>query len=108
MLKIGFGKSVKPRTFDYVPRFFDPAKEELQDKIRKYEKAEHQEDDLINLKNRIRTGMRMKHNGDASSRAARVTKSNIRLLFIIIVLGMACYLLMSSNKIISLIEAFSK
>jgi len=108
MLKIGFGKSIKPRTFDYVPRFFDPVKEELQEKIRKYEKAEHQEDDLINLKNRIRTGMRMKYNGDASSRSAQVTKSNIRLLFIIIVLGMACYLLMSSNKIISLIEAFSK
>ncbi len=108
MLKIGFGKSIKPRTFDYVPRFFDPVKEELKEKIRKYEKAELQEDDLNNLKNRIRTGMRMKHYGDASSRSAQVTKSNIRLLFIIIALGMACYLLMSSNKIISLIEAFSK
>lgn len=108
MLKIGFGKGIKPRTFDYVPRFYDPAKEELQERLKKYQSTENAEDTLDSLKGRIRTGMRMKHYGEASSRSALTKKSNIRLMYIIFVLLFACYILMSSNKIVSLMEAFTQ
>jgi hypothetical protein len=108
MLKIGFGSKIKPRTFDFVPRYYDPAKEELQERLKKYEGTSTQEGDLENLKSRIRTNLRMKHYGDANLRSSQVAKSNIRLLYIIIVLGLAAYLLLSSNKIISLLEAFTQ
>jgi hypothetical protein len=108
MLKIGFGNRVKPRTFDFVPRYYDPAKEELAEKLKKYSDAGTQEDNLENLKSRIRTNLRMKHYGDPDVRSSQVAKSNIRLLYIIIVLGLVAYILLSSNKIIGLLEAFTQ
>lgn len=108
MLKIGFGNRTKPRTFDFIPRYYDPAKEELEERINKYNNTSTPEGDLENLKNRIRTNLRMKHYGNANVRSSMVKKSNVRLLYIIIILGIAAYLLLSSNKIIGLLEAFSQ
>ena len=108
MIKIGFGNRVKPKSFGFVPRYYDPAKEELEERIKKYKQSEDTSDNVENMKNRIKTGLRMKHYGSPDVRTSAVRKSNIRLLFIICVLGLAAYLLMSSNKIIALIEAFSK
>jgi len=31
MIKIGFGNRVKPKAFGFVPRYYDPAKEELEE-----------------------------------------------------------------------------
>jgi hypothetical protein len=108
MIKIGFGNRVKPKSFGFVPRYYDPAKEELEERIKKYKSAEDGSDNVENMKNRIKTGLRMKHYGDPGVRSSAVRRSNIRLLYIICVLGLAAYVLMSSNKIVALIEAFSK
>ena len=108
MIKIGFGNRVKPKSFGFVPRYYDPAKEELEERIKMYKPSEGTSDSVENMKNRIKTGLRMKHYGDPGVRTSAVRQSNIRLLFIICVLGLAAYVLMSSNKIIALIEAFSK
>lgn len=108
MIKIGFGNRVKPKSFGFVPRYYDPAKEELEERLKKYKQSEDTSDNVENMKNRIKTGLRMKHYGNPGVRTSAVRKSNIRLLFIICVLGLAAYVLMSSNKIIALIEAFSK
>lgn len=108
MIKIGFGNRVRPKSFGFVPRFYDPVKEELEERIKKYNDSDDRSDNVENMKNRIKTGLRMKQYGDPSVRSSAVRQSNIRLLFIVCVLGMAAYVLMSSNKIIALIEAFSK
>ena len=108
MIKIGFGNRVKPKSFGFVPRYYDPAKEELEERIKKYKQSEDTSDNVENMKNRIKTGLRMKHYGDPGVRTSAVRQPNIRLLFIICALGLAAYILMSSNKIIALIEAFSK
>ena len=108
MLKIGFGRSIKPRSFDYIPRFYDPEKERLQENLKKFQEGDSPENDLENRKSRIRSGMRMKYNGDVATYSKFKAQSNLRLIMIIMVLGFACYILMSSNKIITLIEAFSK
>lgn len=108
MLKIGFGRSIKPRSFDYIPRFYDPEKERLQENIKRFEEEKANQGDFENLKSRIRSGMRMKYNGDVATYSKFKAQSNLRLIMIIMVLGFACYILMSSNKIITLIEAFSK
>ena len=108
MIKIGFGNRVKPKSFGFVPRYYDPAKDELDERIKKYKQSEDTSDNVENMKNRIKTGLRMKHYGDPGVKTSAVRQSNIRLLFIICALGLAAYVLMSSNKIIALIEAFSK
>ena len=108
MLKIGFGRSIKPRTFDYIPRFYDPEKERFQENLKKFQEGDSPENYLENRKSRIRSGIRMKYNGDVSAMSKAKKQSNLRLIMIIMVLGFACYILMSSNKIITLIEAFSK
>ncbi len=105
MIKIGFGRGIKPRNFDYKPRFYDPIKEEREERLKKYKQASTQEGELENLKDRIRSGIRVKQGNSSSNVNA---KSNIRLLMIIIILGMMSYILLSSNKVIGLIEAFSR
>jgi len=108
MIKIGFGNRIKPKAFGFIPRYYDPVKEELEERIKKYKTSAVPVDDVENMKNRIKSGLRMKHYGDPSARSSAARKSNIRLFYIICVLVFAAYILMSSNKIISMIEAFSK
>jgi len=50
----------------------------------------------------------MRHYGDPNFRSSQVRQSNIRLVYIIMVLMLAGYVLMSSNKVIGLIEAMGK
>jgi len=108
MIKIGFGNRIKPKAFGFIPRYYDPAKEELEERLKKYSTSENSSNKLENMKNRIKTGLRIKYYGDPSARSSAIRQSNLRLLYIIGVLGLASYVLMSSNKIIALIEAFSK
>ena len=81
---LGFGKRTKHRSFDYIPRYYDPEKEELQQRLRKYKiepDADSKNTELA--KQRIRGGFR--RNSRASSEATRIAnkKSNMRLLMII-------------------------
>ncbi|MBK8347717.1 MAG: hypothetical protein IPL08_08800 [Saprospiraceae bacterium] len=108
MIKIGFGNSIKPKTFGYIPRFYDPDKEELKERLKKYQEPASEEEAIDQMKKRIKTGIRFKHYGDSTSRSSYARKSNIRVFYIIFILGVLSYILLSSNKITSLIEAFSK
>lgn len=104
MAGIGFGKRPKPRKFDYLPRFYDPVKEDLQNRIGSY-KEEGKEDQL---KDRIRQGLRQKYNSDTTSyRGSQVKKSNLRLLYIIGILIMGSILLIRSNMFQRFFESFS-
>ena len=107
MLKVGLGRA-KPRTFEFIPRFYDPAQEELENKIKKYEQGSSEESDIENVRSRIKANLRIKHYGNTSVRSSQLAKSNFRLIVIIMILGMTTYLLMSSNKVIGLLEAFTK
>ncbi len=49
MLKIGFGRSIKPRSFDYIPRFYDPEKERLQENIKRFEEEKANQGVFKNL-----------------------------------------------------------
>ena len=64
MIKIGFGNRVKPKSFGFVPRYYDPAKEELEERIKKYKPTEDTSDNVENMKNRIKSGLRLKHYGE--------------------------------------------
>lgn len=105
MIKFGFGNRAKPRTFDYKPRFYDPAKEELEARIRKYNPPVSEDENMDNVKLRIRSGLQ--HKWQKGSIKTQVRQSNLRLLYIIIILFLLAFLLLSSNKFVVLIESFS-
>ena len=108
MLKIGFGNRAKPKEFGFIPRYYDPVKEELEERIKKFKQPTDEVENVENTKDRIKAGLRMKHYGDPNFRSSQVRQSNIRLVYIILVLMLAGYVLMSSNKFIGLIEAVGK
>ncbi|MFZ1750539.1 MAG: hypothetical protein WAU01_10115 [Saprospiraceae bacterium] len=108
MFKLGFGKRPKPRTFGFIPRYYDPDKEELEERLNKYKTTGDEAKDIDNMKSRIKSGMRLKYYGDANYKSSLVRRSNFRLIYIIVILLFLGYLLMTSNKFLALIEAFSK
>ncbi len=101
-MKFGFGKRISPRQFDYLPRFYDEAKEQREALVSQYgEKS----DDEEQIKARIRTGMRHKYNGDAGFRARQTRNSNLRLVYIILILCVVTYFVLKSDKISTFLES---
>ncbi|NNE27366.1 MAG: hypothetical protein HKN09_11030 [Saprospiraceae bacterium] len=98
----GFGKRPKPRRFDYIPRFYDEAKEELEDRIKSYSGELSEED---KAKHRISSGLRNKYYGDPKYRSRQVNKSNLRLVYIIIILFFVTYLILKSEGFLKMIDS---
>ena len=101
MLKFGFGKRVKPRKFDFVPRFYDEQQDDLDSRMAKY----NEPSDEDKIKNRIKSGLRQRYMGDNSYRSSEVRRSNFRLLYVFGILIFLCYLILKSNKFTQLIES---
>lgn len=102
-MKFGFGKRVKPRKFDYLPRYYDEAKEELEQRLGKYD---GDLSDQNKTQDRIRAGLRQRYHGDAEFRSIQTMKSNLRLVYIIGILCLITYLIMRSDRFVRLIESF--
>ncbi len=106
---LGFGKRTKHRSFDYIPRYYDPEKEELQERLRRYKSTESTADNNNTelAKQRIRGGFR--RNSRASSEATKIAnkKSNMRLLMIIATLLLITYYFINNYlpKIVAAIES---
>lgn len=100
----GFGKRPKPRRFDYIPRYYDEAKEELQNRLDKYDESISKEE---MAKHRIRSGLRNKYYADPAYRKGQVNKSNLRLVYIIIILFFVTYLIIKSERFVRIIESLS-
>lgn len=81
---LSFGKRPKHRKFDYIPRYYDPDKEELQERLRQYKtNTAVNSDDTELAKQRIRGGFR--RNSRTNTEAMRIAnrKSNMRLLLVL-------------------------
>jgi hypothetical protein len=97
-----FNKRPKHKRFDYIPRYYDPKKEELNKIVDSYKDL----DDTNSAKDRIRTGLRNKHRGDSSYKRSQERSANIRLISIIFVLFMVTYLILKSDTINRMMESF--
>lgn len=86
------GSRFKHRSFDYIPRYYDPVKEELEERLKGY----NQKADATEIaKNRIRRGFR-KGGVDTRKYSQRVRKrSTFRLLGIIVFLVLVTFLLLN-------------
>jgi len=99
-----FKKKLKNKRFDFIPRYYDPVKEELEERLGKYS----DEKGNINLtKSNIRAGLRRKSRGSNVDVSASNRQSNIRLISIILVLAFLTYLIFKSDVFLSMVESLS-
>ena len=98
-----FGKRIKNRQFDYVPRYYDPDKEELENRLKKYRR---EVSDTELSKQRIRGGFRRKYRVENDYAKKSVRRSNRILLMTICVLLLLTYLFITEYlpKIIAAFE----
>ncbi|HLO56121.1 MAG TPA: hypothetical protein VK169_17635 [Saprospiraceae bacterium] len=108
MIKIGFGKRVKPKSFGFIPRFYDPVKEERNERLAKYQETDDASVQVDQLKSRIKSGMRQKFYGDPNIRSNVERRSNIRLLFIIITLFLISYVILKSDRFLTMLDVFTQ
>lgn len=105
MLKFGFGSKFKHRQFEYKPRYYDPIKDDLKERMAIYDKnTSHSIDET---KERIKWGLRKKMAYDPELSKTMHRQSSIRTVYIILALSLITYTILMSDKIVQLFEVFS-
>lgn len=94
----------KHKKFGYTPRFYDPAKEALEQRLKPYQKEEGIDNTQL-AKDRIRAGLRSKSGYAEGYRTQEVKKSNSTLFMVIGVLCILTYLVLSSNRFSSMLDS---
>jgi hypothetical protein len=83
----------KHQQFKYKPMYYDPQKEELQERLNTL--RELQKNDVEGAKARITSGIRSGHMKDQTYRREQVRRSNIKLVIIVVMLLVLGYLLLN-------------
>jgi len=94
----GLGKRFRNRTFDYIPRFYDEEKENLERRL-----GAQQSNDPNAVKLRIRSGFQKKYRVDPRIATSANKASNIRLVIIVMLLVVITMILLL-NYVPSLVE----
>ena len=106
-----FSKTRNPQGFVYKPRFYDEAKESLEERLGKYKNNSDEPkvvDPVGSAKDRIRGTFRNKQKGVFRSEHSQETRqSNIRLVQIIFILSIIAYLILRSDFILRFIQKIS-
>jgi len=89
MAFLKFTKLPRNQKFDYKPRYYDPRKEELEERLKKIDECKS--GDTEKIKNRISGGFRRKYESEGTGRRTRVVRSNLILVGIIVLLGFITY-----------------
>ena len=98
---MGFlGKTRKPKPFGFIPRFYDEQKEERENRL----KALENPNDVDQVKDRIKSGLRATYRGDAGYKKKQTKKANLRLFYIIVILIFISYLILRSTAITNFME----
>ncbi len=87
-----FGKKIKNRTFDYIPKYYDQDKEELEKRLKRYKP---QPGDTELTKQRIRGGFRRKYNTKDEYVSRSQKRSNLILVATLIILIILTYVFLS-------------
>lgn len=89
MAMLNFFKVTKHQRFGYIPRYWDPDKEELQKRVRIAEKVGEGSAEAV--KARLATGFRNRGGYAPRARGRQAFRSNMILLIVIIGLIVASY-----------------
>ena len=93
MALLRFFKRPKHQQYEYKPRYWDPKKEELEERLKQIE--EMQGNDAEAVKARLSSGLRRGYVKDQSIRETQVMRSNMMLLIIIVALVLVSYLVLT-------------
>lgn len=104
MSLFGFNKRPKHRSFDYVPRFYDKDKEDLEKRLQKYGDREIDPTELAKF--RIKSGLRTKYRVDESYKSLQKKRSNRTLLYVIVILTLLTILIFKSGNFVEILENF--
>jgi hypothetical protein len=96
MALIRFTKLPKHQQYEYKPRYWDPRKEELKERLERAEKAK--ENDVEAVKSRLSSGgLRRGFSADGRSvRQQQVLRSNLILLGVIAIILFLSYLFLTA------------
>lgn len=83
----------KHQQFQYKPMYYDPQKEELEDRLA--ELREREKNDVEGTKARIASGIRSSYMADQTYRQQQVRRSNLVLVGIVIMLIVLGYLVLN-------------
>lgn len=101
MALFSFFNRTKHRKFDYIPRYYNPEKEELEQRMSKYRKEN--KNDIDDVKINIRAGLRNRAPGNSSF---NLRYSMLIMAIVVILLLVTIYLL--SSYLPKIIEAFGE
>ncbi len=110
MFKIGWGSKTRHRTFQYIPRYYDPAREAMEERRKRYsdDKGEiNPEYDSAYYIERLKAGLRMKTGMYSVDGSAQVRRSNKRVVLIALLLVILSYSLINMHKIEDILSYFS-
>ena len=88
-----FGSAIKPQRFTYIPRYYDPEKEEREERIREALGRSAQDPDSV--KARIRKNFRDRPRRKHKAMRASTMRSNITLVIVLITLLLITYILLT-------------
>ena len=90
MALLRFFKVPRHQQYEYKPRYWDPRKEELEERLKRIEDLKGSDTEAT--KARISSGLRRGYRGDTRERKRQVMRSNMILLGIVIVLLILSYM----------------
>ncbi len=88
MALFSFFKRPKHQRFEYKPRYWNPEREELNERVRR---AQRDSNDPEAMKSRISSGLRRSYKLHASRNSNAYKRSNFRLLLIVGIILVLCY-----------------
>ncbi len=91
-----WGSNIKARRFDYVPRYYNPAKEERDLRIKQLQNDDGNVATELS-QDRIRAGLRQKYRPQRSDDIGAQRNRAMRLIVIIVVLMYVTFLILSAN-----------
>lgn len=88
-----FTKLPKAKTFQYTPRYYDPVREEMEERAR--ERSLRQQNSKDGSRLRIRAGFRRRYPGDNPYAHQVRNQQNRRLVLVVVLLLFSFYLLLT-------------
>lgn len=103
MAFLSFGKRVKNQKFNFIPRHYDPVKDDLEQRLR----MASDEDSSEVAKMRIKDGFRRKTRGNKQLEKTLRRSANLRLLIITAILIALGWVLLTSDVVLNFIQTIS-
>jgi hypothetical protein len=94
MAFLRFVKVPKHQQFEYKTRYWDPKKEELQERLKQIEAMQGADPEA--MKARISSGLRHRSHANTSYRRQQVIRSNVTLFAVVVMLLFITFLLLTN------------